>query len=316
VLAVVISNLASSGFLSLGPGWRGTLQYLAAIMLLTPSIATLGARRPGCGPWQWFVVLPMILVLIWPVFAQALNTSGRTSVQLSNPQLCGFCLAALLGLGPGLGTAATAALLLRLSAILMALLPLRTSSEWADLAASTVALVLLTESYVQEQLIRGHLLRLREATTDAARSFEIWQMFLTLYGTVWPRRVQDRISQFERGERWSVTLDITGFQTHSGQTPEDCELQKPLVAFRWLMSRFVSNDWLQRELPERTSGRQGSGRESGDGTSRVENADLIRIRCTVPATQPRLPNQRPGGRPRSNLEPNVQHGGLSRRVER
>lgn len=273
VLAVVLSNLTSSGFLSLGPGWRGTLQYLAAIMMLTPSIATLGARRPGCGPWQWFVVLPMIVVLIWPVFAQAFDTSGRTFVQLSNPQLCGFCLAALLGLGPVLGTAATGALLLRLAAILMALLPLRTSVSWADPAARTVALVLLIESYVQEHLIRGHLLRLQEAKTDVARANEIWRMFLTLYGTVWPRRVQDRLSQFEHGERWSVTLDITGFQTHNGQVPADSELPKPLVAFRWLMSRFVSSEWLLRELPERTSGRPGKPELPAAHTSQVEKTN-------------------------------------------
>jgi len=265
VLVLVISNLASSGLLSLGPGWRGTLQYLAAIMLLTPSISTLGARRPGCGPWQWFVVLPMIVVLIWPVLAQAFDTSGRTAVQLSNPQLCGFCLASLLGLGPGLGTPATGALLLRLAAILLALLPLRTTAAWADpLTQQIIAMVLLAESYVQETLILGHLRRLQEATTDAARVNEIWRMFLTLYGTVWPRRVQDRISQFEHGERWSVTLDITGFLTHNRQTPDDSELQKPLVAFRWLMSRFVSAEWLLRALPERSADQQvNAGLPSG-----------------------------------------------------
>lgn len=257
VLVVVFANLATSGFLPMGPGWRGTLQYLVAIMLLTPSISTLGARRPGCGPWQWFVVLPMIVVLIWPVFTQAFDTSGRTGVQLSNPQLCGFCLAILLGLGPGLGTAATGTVLLRLAAILLALLPLRTSAAWAEVSARLVALVLLVELLVQEHLVREHLRRLQEATTDVSRSTEIWRLFLTLYGTVWPRRVQDRISQFEHGERWSVTLSLTGFLTHSGQTPEDSELQKPLAAFRWLMSRFVTGAWLLRELPERSSGEQG-----------------------------------------------------------
>lgn len=248
VAAVVLAGLSSTGLLPMGPGWRGTLQYLAAILLLTPSICTLGARRPGAGPWQWFVVLPMILVLIWPVFTQAVDTSGRSLVQLSNPQLCGVCLAALMGLGPGLGTS-TAAVLLRLAALILALLPLRTSDPWTTPAAQLVPLVLLAELLISEQRVRGHMQRLQQATTDEQRSREIWLLFQTLYGSVWPRRVQDRMSQFERGECWTVTLTDAGFRQHSGSTPGEAELARPLEAFRWLLGRFVTTAWLATQLP-------------------------------------------------------------------
>jgi len=255
---IVVANVPAFEFISAGPGWRGMLQYLVAILLLTPAICTLGARRPGVGPWQWFVVLPMILVLLWPVVAQAADTSGRTPVYLSNPQLCGFCLAALMGLGPGLGTAATAAVLLRLSAAVLALCPLRSTGGWAETAARLVPLALLAESWVQQTLVAGHLQRLRQAGTDDQRSREIWLMFQTLYGSVWPRRVQDRMLQFQQGERWTVTLADTGFLRLDGQPATDEELRKPLEAFRWLMGRFVSAGWLEKWLPERHDGQSGA----------------------------------------------------------
>jgi hypothetical protein len=255
---IVVANMPGSGFSSAGPGWRGMLQYLIAILLLTPAICTLGARRPGVGPWQWFVVLPMILVLLWPVVAQAADTSGRTPVHLSNPQLCGFCLAALMGLGPGLGTAATGAVLLRLSAAVLALCPLRSTGGWAITATQLVPVVLLAESWVQRKLIEGHLQRLQQAVTVEQRAREIWQMFQTLYGSVWPRRVQDRMLQFQQGERWTVTLADAGFLRPDGQPATDEELQKPLESFRWLMGRFVSAGWLANWLSEVQDGQSGT----------------------------------------------------------
>ncbi|MFM7056868.1 MAG: hypothetical protein ACKO2P_08085 [Planctomycetota bacterium] len=254
---LVAADLAASGILTVGPGWRGMLQYLAAILLLAPAICTLGARRPGAGPWQWFVVLPMILVLVWPVFAQATGTAGRSLVQLSNPQLCGFGLAALMGLGPGLGTAATGAVLLRFSATVLALLPLRSSGVLAELAARLVPLVLLLESWIQGHLITGHLQRLQQAGTTEQRAREVWLMFRTLYGSIWPRRVQDRMLQFEQGERWTVTLTDGGFLRPDGQPVCEDDLSRPLESFRWLMGRFVTAAWLQQHLSEGGAGNSG-----------------------------------------------------------
>lgn len=249
VLFVVAADLGSSDVLKIGPGWRGLLQYLAAILLLAPAVCTLGARRPGAGPWQWFVVLPMILVLVWPVFAQAADASGRSPVQLSNPQLCGFGLASLMGLGPGLGTAATGAVLLRLLATVLALLPLRSNSGWAETAARLVPLILLLESWILENLVRGHLQQLRQANSAEQRAREVWLMFRTLYGSIWPRRVQERMLQFEHGEQWTVTLTDGGFLRHDGQAASEDELQKPLESFRWLMGRFVTAEWLDEQIP-------------------------------------------------------------------
>jgi hypothetical protein len=256
---VSVAAMCSLPAVGPGPGWCGTLHYLAAILLLTPAICTLGARRPGAGPWQWFVVLPMILVLLWPVLTQAIDTGGRTPVELSNPQLCGFVLAAVMGFGPSVGTPAAAPTLLRIAAVIVALLPVRTSAAWAGSFAAVVPLLLLCELALLRSRVCATLDRLHQAVSLHDRTREIWLLFLTLYGSVWPRRVLDRISQFERGERWTVTLREDGFHAHSGAVPRDEELQKPLEAFRWLLSRFVTSDWMNREFERNAGANQAQG---------------------------------------------------------
>ncbi|MEZ6148255.1 MAG: hypothetical protein R3B91_23050 [Planctomycetaceae bacterium] len=41
--------------------------YSVALLSLCPPIAVLGARRPGAAAWTWFVILPMLAVLGWPM---------------------------------------------------------------------------------------------------------------------------------------------------------------------------------------------------------------------------------------------------------
>ncbi|MEY2726742.1 MAG: hypothetical protein RLZZ458_2609 [Planctomycetota bacterium] len=251
---VGISVASSLPMFEPGPGWSGTLQYLVAILLLTPSICTLGARKPRVATWQAFVVVPMILVLLWPVFTQAVSTSGRTPVELSNPQLCGFLLAALMGIGPTFGTAATPAALLRLTAVTLALIPLRSNAPWAGTAADFVPLVLLLEITLQHGIIVAIIRRIHESETLHDGTREIWFLFQTLYGTVWPRRIMERMSQFERAEKWTVTLREYGFESlpHYGDpeiAPKDSDLQQPIGTLRWLLGRFVSAEWLGIYFP-------------------------------------------------------------------
>jgi hypothetical protein len=237
-----------------GAGWRGTLQYLVAILLLTPSICTLGARKPRVAAWQAFVVVPMIVVLLWPVLTQAISTSGRTPVELSNPQLCGFLLAALMGIGPTFGTAATPAALLRLASVTLALIPVRSHAAWAGQAASFVPLVLFLEITLLHRIVVASIRRIHESETLLDGTSEIWGLFQTLYGTVWPRRIMDRMSQFERAEKWTVTLCEYGFESlpdqgRSGVPPRESELQQPIGTLRWLLGRFVTAEWLRVYLP-------------------------------------------------------------------
>ncbi|MFN9049939.1 MAG: hypothetical protein ACK5YC_17580, partial [Planctomyces sp.] len=54
-LVLLAAAVLSGPFALLNPAWTSGLQYLAAILMLTPAVCLLGARRPGVAAWQWFV---------------------------------------------------------------------------------------------------------------------------------------------------------------------------------------------------------------------------------------------------------------------
>lgn len=107
----------------LNPAWTSGLQYLSAILMLTPAVCLLGARRPGVAAWQWFVVLPLVFVLAWPGAIQIVNSNGRIPIELSLPALSGFFLVALMSTAPGLGRGMTIPCLLQLGTAVAAVSP-------------------------------------------------------------------------------------------------------------------------------------------------------------------------------------------------
>lgn len=228
-------------------GWVSAVQYVSGILLLTPQVCTLGARKPGAGPWQWFVVLPLIFVLFWPGLSQVVNSHGRDSIQLSGPAIAGFCLVTVMSAAPGMGTAATAPALVHLVAVLSCVWPcLSPSYHWLPLL--TPFLLVWGAGMLLQELRRWDAGFLNGGSRHH-RMNQVWLRFQTCYGLIWARRVQDRMMQFQRAEHWTVTLDIDGFHSLNGlkDIGED-ELQKPLESFRWALGRFASVEWLERYL--------------------------------------------------------------------
>lgn len=231
----------------IAPGWVSAAQYLAAILLLTPQVCTLGARKPGAGPWQWFVVLPLIFVLLWPGLIQVVNSHGNASIQLSGPAIAGFCLVTVMSAAPGMGTAATGAALAHLIAVLCCVWPcLSPSFHWMPLL--TPFILLWASRMLLHELQRSTWQQNSESDLHQ-RMNAVWQRFQTCYGLIWARRIQDRMLQFQRSERWAVTLDIDGFHSLSGNSFLSSEdLAKPLESFRWTLGRFASPEWLDANL--------------------------------------------------------------------
>ncbi len=228
-------------------GWVSAAQYLASILLLTPQVCTLGARKPGAGPWQWFVVLPLIFVLFWPGLIQVINARGNASIQLSGPAIAAFCLVTVMSAAPGMGTAATGAALAHLIAVLCCVWPcLSPSFHWMPLL--TPFILLWGSRMLLQELQRPTIPR--DSEVDLLRRMNaVWQRFQTCYGLIWARRVQDRMLQFQRSERWTVTLDIDGFHSLNGNSSiSRDELARPLESFRWTLGRFASPEWLDANL--------------------------------------------------------------------
>ena len=76
-----------------------------------------------------------------------------------------------------------------------------------------------------------------------------WLLFQDLYGPVWAQRFMNRMAQFERAERWSCSLQRSGFVGLNEQPLQEVDLARPLESFRWVISRFAESEWLERHLP-------------------------------------------------------------------
>ena len=254
------------------PAWRAGASYFSAIMLLTPLISILGARKPGADAWPWFVVLPMILVLLWPVIPQLLQGSHRESLEIGTPAVIGILLITMMGAGNFFGTGHTSAVMIFVVAVALYLLPV---SGWlpADACPHPVwpTTLLAVASVLVAERIHFLETQIRAASDLRQRADRVWSLFRDLYGIVWSKRVMDRINQFVPREKWTVQLTLDGFASaadscvsaitadgiqvstseSSAAAPADISddlLQRPLEIMCWVMKRFASQDWLSQRL--------------------------------------------------------------------
>ncbi len=233
-------------------GLTDHLGYSAVVQTLAPFVAVLGARRPGAGPWNWFVVLPMLVVLHWPATASLLTGSIHDPFELAMPTALGCGLVTVMGVGNYFGTRQTLPAAAVVAALFLVLYVVsrpvdfrpRLMSEAVQLASislSLAAAVFLWQS--------RHLRPPDAPPQDVADGLQqIWDEFRNLFGIVWARRVLERLNQFAVSERWPVRLELTGF-VPVDQLPE-APASDRLVLRRicWLMGRFVDRQWLEARL--------------------------------------------------------------------
>ena len=130
----ILLGLTTGGWIAQHYGWRAAFIWmalpglLAAVMLLTPGVSTLGARKPGASAWQWFVVAPMIIVLMWPGVSQIVNNRGEDSLELGVPAFAGIIVVLLMSAGTCLGTSLSLPFVLYSASIAVTALP---STGWA-----------------------------------------------------------------------------------------------------------------------------------------------------------------------------------------
>ncbi|NQV22828.1 MAG: hypothetical protein HQ518_00550, partial [Rhodopirellula sp.] len=80
-------------------GWVDLGWYFSAVVLLCPGIAVLGARRPGASTWAFFVLLPLVLVLMWPALASFQLARPEHPIEVEIPALVGFALVLIMSAG-------------------------------------------------------------------------------------------------------------------------------------------------------------------------------------------------------------------------
>ena len=243
---------------------RQQLWYTAAVLGCCPWIAVLGARRPTSNVWVWFVVVPLVLVLEWPAIAQMMRHARTLDLQW--PALVGFLLVLIMGFGNYFATRFTFAAVLLATAIGFILW--NQTSMKADAAPESSRLawsVILTSAGI---LMLRRSLNLPDPRLGPDR---IWDDFRDLFGIVWAKRVMERVNHSAEIEGWRCRLQIdrvdwlddsTGVQT--AKLSRDETSDKLLKNLRWLLKRFVDDEWLLHRLEDHQKLSTGTSPQAED----------------------------------------------------
>jgi hypothetical protein len=228
-------------------GWVDTAHYVIAVVLLCPLIAVLGARRPSANVWNLFVLVPLILVLMWPVVASSDVLKGRP-LELESPSIVAFCLVLVMGAGNYFGTLSGLPAFLFACSQVCLVLPL-----WGhvpDFFPDTQTARLVASFGVAWGIWLVKRRRIASRNWEGPALTKLWLDFIDTYGMVWGKRVMDRVNEAAVHEDWSCRLELDGFSNadksvdNDPQTPDAESLRQAEPIIRWLMKRFVDEAWV------------------------------------------------------------------------
>ncbi len=227
-------------------GYSDLMWYSVALVSLCPAIAVLGARRPGTSAWTWFVILPMLAVLGWPMLTVWGHNLRSASFQLEIPQLAGFVLVLLMSAGNYIGTRYWASACLYAMALCLLVAPVSAVAPQglsADASRSLAGLVLGAAVGVADVSSR----RRRPAPSSLDG---LWEDYRNLFGIVWSRRLQDRLNAVASQQKWPLRVAPSGFhwsQTITREQRQETEI-KVEQSLRWMLRRFVDPEWIDSRL--------------------------------------------------------------------
>lgn len=225
------------------------LYYLTSVLLLCPGIAVLGARRPGHVAWNFFVLLPLVAVLLWPAVASVPLVEKDAPLDLESPPMIGFALVAVMGMGNYFGTRFTlpamlhAAMLFLLACSMWASAPELALIPERDLARHMASVALMISVAVAA-------LRAGESVEGLGPHDRLWLDFVDQFGLVWAKRVMDRLNEAARHEKWSAEFQWHGIQRDPKATDEEQSRTDARIEHnvRWLLKRFVNPEWIEARL--------------------------------------------------------------------
>ena len=247
-LAVGCLTIPQSSFAA----WSDVLWYLAAVLALTPPIAVLGAKRPTSRVWTWFVLVPLVLVLAWPVLPSLRHVGAAVAFSLEEPVVVGYVLVLLMGAGNYLGLRFSLSALLWIGGLLLIVLPLcPVTAGWvfeSQLSRPWGTLCLVAAGWIADRQI----LRSRAVNNESRVPLDrVWRDFRDLFGIVWARRIQERFNEDARRTGLALRLGIDGLEHRAGTSTSEFDSQSLIAAeasLRWLLQKFVEPAWIDRRL--------------------------------------------------------------------
>ena len=226
---------------------QNQLWYWTAVVSLIPPIAVLGAKRPGSEAWNFFVLIPLALVLGWPALT-VWTSHGPGALQVETPVLMGFVLVLVMGCGNYIATRLAFPALLYALSVVLVLAPCSTVT-----AATGVPAEGFRGAGVASLLLLVWLARtiLRQPSTLANGPERVWNDFREMFGIVWMKRALDRINEeFAEREQWPARLGTDGLEWPTAPSAEErSRIEARLTyALHWLLRRFVDPQWIDERL--------------------------------------------------------------------
>lgn len=239
--------------------WADGLWFLAAVVALVPPIAVLGARRPTSRVWTGFVLVPLVLVLAWPVLPALAYGARPAAFNLEAPVVVGYVLVLVMGAGNYLGLAHTVSALLWMTGLLLVVLPLcpATSSPlldaWSGRAWGTCCLA--AAGWIADRQAA------RRVAHDSRSPFDRgWSDFRELFGIVWAKRLQERFNDDARRRGLTLRLGFQGLEDAAGGRSsagiDPASLAAAESSLRWLLQKFVDPAWIDKRLAPVPVGRR------------------------------------------------------------
>ncbi len=226
--------------------------YFTAVAVLSPPMASLGARRPTCRSWPFFVLLPMFAVLLWPAISVGFATGFSRPLELETPAIVMYLLVLVMSWGNyALGRSGS---LVIVFALLLAGMVCRNSAwlpHFALGAQRTLLLIIAVllilkfrNSHRASRALIPYSTRVMKPTLD--RFDSTLMEFGELYGLVWGLRLEDRLNVFAKQGHWPGEFAaLRGLWKEPLTEEQQAEIEQ---AFRWLLRRFVDPPWLDARL--------------------------------------------------------------------
>ena len=223
------------------------LWYWTAVVSLVPPIAVLGAKRPGSEAWNFFVLVPLVLVLGWPALT-VWTAAGPGALRVETPVLIGFVLVLVMGCGNYIATRLALPALLYALSVVLVLAPCSTVSAGQGVSPETYRLA--GTGCLLLSVWWGRLI-LRRPSLETNGPGRVWNDFREMFGIVWMKRAMDRINEeFAEREQWPARLGTDGLEWTGTPTDEQRQHVEARLAYalHWLLRRFVDPEWIDRRL--------------------------------------------------------------------
>lgn len=235
--------------------WLDYAAYGSVILLFTPFIAVLGARRPRTGAWNWFVVLPLIVVLSWAAVRSVITGELHEGFELPTPILIGCVLVLTMSLGNFFGTWLTLPVMITAASMAVMLRSLYQSASFRSpevheaVQFASIGFALAAAVFLRRFSATRSFEYLGRDSSFVERIDATWNDFCALYGTAWTKRVCDRLNQFAESERWPMRfIVLDGVREISADGGNNASHSLIEQRVRWVLKRFVDDEWLDSRL--------------------------------------------------------------------